>query len=349
MTSLGAERAAHSRFSEKGTCLSRRYQSDGAIHPQATESVFSDSDVDGSIWEEPAAAPGGGAREDDDATAGLVPPHHSSSSLSSKQPARASWRWLHNPTLRRIVDECLQQHTTPKDTDRADPSDPHWRLLEQHTLIAARISSPREAPGGPALPTAERPALCRRLVFPDGSVYAGECRHSVPHGLGAWASPLGTRYQGGWARGLQSGRGVMTWADGSKYEGDWEDGLRHGRGVFSAPDGATYAGHYRADQKCGYGACIWPDGSRYVGDFADDKPHSRLGRWYSPKRGAMYSGCVEGGTRTGLGIYSWTGGRRTAVRSSRSHRRCGARWEREGKGLAVTICRRLLASVGLAK
>lgn len=325
------------------------------------EASYFDGETEHRGWEEPAAAPdrlGYDHYYEDDAAADLVPRIPSILEHPPRHAGRgaATWRWLPDLTLRRVVDGCLRPLSLPEETGKPDPADHRdpgrpiatasWRPQEHCELFP----SIQGGGGGSADEPGEELSLCRhRITYPDGAVYEGECSHGAPHGHGVWTSPRGMRYVGGWAHGLQSGRGALTWPNGSKYEGEFVGGARHGRGVLSAPDGSMYAGHFRGDKMCGYGAYTWRDGSRYVGDFANDKPHSCLGRWYSAKRGAMYVGCVEGGTRTGLGTYWWTGGRRTAVRTSRSHRSCRARWEREGKSLARAMCRRLLASVGLAK
>ena len=66
-------------------------------------------------------------------------------------------------------------------------------------------------------------AFGETYTFPDGSVYEGQLRDGVPHGLGKQVYPNGSTYEGGWKAGLRDGFGKYVWPDGTIYEGGWKD------------------------------------------------------------------------------------------------------------------------------
>jgi len=61
------------------------------------------------------------------------------------------------------------------------------------------------------------------------SVYKGDVRNGVPHGLGVLISTNGWKYFGSWKNGKQHGQGTFIGGDkwyhiGGKSVGEWKDG-----------------------------------------------------------------------------------------------------------------------------
>ena len=55
------------------------------------------------------------------------------------------------------------------------------------------------------------------------SVYKGDVRNGVPHGLGVLISTNGWKYFGSWKNGKQHGQGTYTSQDGTKGKGKFKD------------------------------------------------------------------------------------------------------------------------------
>ena len=80
-------------------------------------------------------------------------------------------------------------------------------------------------------------AFGETYTFPDGSVYEGQLRDGVPHGLGKQVYPNGSTYEGGWKAGLRDGFGKYVWPDGTIYEGGWKDDKYDWFGQYVSSDG----------------------------------------------------------------------------------------------------------------
>ena len=63
-----------------------------------------------------------------------------------------------------------------------------------------------------------------RMVFDDGSVYAGFCLNGLPDGEGECRYVNGEVYRGHWNHGRPSGMGHYTYTNGVVLSGEWEDG-----------------------------------------------------------------------------------------------------------------------------
>ena len=115
-----------------------------------------------------------------------------------------------------------------------------------------------------------------RYVWPDGSVYEGEVRGGIRHGVGVFSGPGGfPMYDGQWCEGRRHGSGVLTYSDGGDvYDGEWENDERSGAGTLTHASGNLYVGAWKADAKNGRGTFHWHDvRERYSGEWRDGKPH----------------------------------------------------------------------------
>ena len=60
--------------------------------------------------------------------------------------------------------------------------------------------------------------------FQDGSVYTGEWKRGIRHGIGEYHWVDGRIYKGQWVDGKAHGYGTETRPDGSiRHDGQWED------------------------------------------------------------------------------------------------------------------------------
>ena len=80
-------------------------------------------------------------------------------------------------------------------------------------------------------------AFGETYTFPDGSVYVGQLRNGVPHGLGKGVFNNGQIYEGEWKSGLRDGFGKYSWPDGTIYEGRWKDDKYDWFGQYVSSDG----------------------------------------------------------------------------------------------------------------
>lgn len=119
----------------------------------------------------------------------------------------------------------------------------------------------------------------------DGSIYRGDWRMNVQHGLGrkeycnsdiydgSWKEGVyegsgsyswsnGNTYIGNWKGGKMCGRGVMKWENGDRFDGFWLNGFRHGSGCYRFADGSYYFGTWTTDLKDGQGT-YYPAGSKH--------------------------------------------------------------------------------------
>ena len=62
--------------------------------------------------------------------------------------------------------------------------------------------------------------------YADGGVYKGALSpNGLPHGIGVWELPDGSRYEGEHDMGYRHGKGVLTLPDGTRKEGRFEKDL----------------------------------------------------------------------------------------------------------------------------
>ena len=119
------------------------------------------------------------------------------------------------------------------------------------------------------------------IKYPDSSIYNGEMKNGVKHGLGILISHNREGYQGDWVNDKREGAGTYYYANENSYAGAWRNNVPHGRGVFAfANNGGAIQGTWKNGAFIeGYGTFTGTDGTVYSGTWADRKLIT-----YSPSR-----------------------------------------------------------------
>ena len=112
-----------------------------------------------------------------------------------------------------------------------------------------------------------------QVTWEDGSKYAGEVKNGLPHGHGAWTSPIGSSYRGGWSNGVFHGQGTYTWRSGDCYTGAYLNGVAEGKGKLSLGNGDVFEGTFAGGLPHGTGAWIYCNNNTYQGEFANGQAH----------------------------------------------------------------------------
>lgn len=87
---------------------------------------------------------------------------------------------------------------------------------------------------------------------PNGSVYEGDFKQGVMHGIGTLTDAAGAVYTGAFSDDRQNGRGRIEYKNGDWFEGNFESGKRQGRGtIYFAAKGAKYHGTWLNDDIVG--------------------------------------------------------------------------------------------------
>jgi hypothetical protein len=164
-----------------------------------------------------------------------------------------------------------------------------------------------------------------RMVFEDGSSYAGRLLAGKKDGFGIFLWPDGAEYRGTFSNGEPNGEGMYLYADGRRKRVAYENGRMTKAFMISNAvrvDGAEfgeydfnghYSGWFRGNKVKGYhphgrGTMKYLNGSVYTGQWENGKMHGNgMIRW---EDGAVYSGQWVYGKRTGHGSYTWATGDR---------------------------------------
>jgi hypothetical protein len=170
-----------------------------------------------------------------------------------------------------------------------------------------------------------------------GSIYEGDWKDSMRHGVGLLTLSSGVEYSGEFFRDSIHGQGVITLIDDSVYtggfhngsfhghgtledestkrvyNGEFENGLRHGDGQETFSDGSRYVGQYQFGKRHGSGVLYDPTGKEiYRGEWCDDLRQGRGHLLYHRHEGSSWEGNYEGdfhcGKFCGMGLYSYTDG-----------------------------------------
>jgi hypothetical protein len=164
-----------------------------------------------------------------------------------------------------------------------------------------------------------------RIVFEDGSCYAGMLAAGKKEGFGIYLWPDGAEYRGEFMDGEPDGEGLYLYADGRRKRVTYVHGkLQNAFMVSNAVriDGAEfgeydfnghYSGWFRGNKVKGYiphgrGTMRYLNGSVYTGQWENGKMHGNGTIVWED--GAVYSGQWERGKRTGRGSYTWATGDR---------------------------------------
>ncbi|KAK9167600.1 hypothetical protein Scep_002791 [Stephania cephalantha] len=142
--------------------------------------------------------------------------------------------------------------------------------------------------------------------FPNGDVYIGIIKGSLPHGEGKYNWSDGTIYEGTWEEGKMSGRGRICWISGATYEGDFSGGFLHGFGIFTGLDGSIYKGTWRMNIQHGSGKKEYSNSDNYDGSWKEGvKDGSGKYDW---SIGNTYIGSWKAGRMCGRGVMKWENG-----------------------------------------
>ena len=145
-------------------------------------------------------------------------------------------------------------------------------------------------------------------VYSDGTIYQGEMRGKLRHGVGRLTFPDESCYEGQWADDKMSGYGVFFFPDGKiAYEGEWQNNKCNGRGVMYNEqitnvtnrgkgkvvkivngDWERYEGGFCNDRWEGEGRLCFVNGDEFCGDFVNDLIHG-FGR-FTNKDGESFEG-----------------------------------------------------------
>ncbi|ORM41307.1 Phosphatidylinositol 4-phosphate 5-kinase 8 [Babesia sp. Xinjiang] len=143
------------------------------------------------------------------------------------------------------------------------------------------------------------------VLLPDGSVYCGQWRGDIRHGLGKHFAMDGTRYVGSFDSNLYDGTGELTYVNGDNFKGIFKAGLRNGKGVMLYANGDTFDGTWRNGLRHGFGVERFADGSVYMGMFKDNRRDGNGELKMS--NGVVYEGMFDNDV-TGQGRMVWPTG-----------------------------------------
>lgn len=140
-----------------------------------------------------------------------------------------------------------------------------------------------------------------RIFFPNGKIYEGEIKNSVPHGKGKMCFDNRESYEGDFAMGEMTGNGTFIFADKTVYNGGMRNGLFNGKGKMKWNNGIEYDGNFLDSTFSGKGKIFNVQGEEYEGNF--DKNEFNGEGIYSFNNGDEYKGNFEYGIKKGRGVY----------------------------------------------
>ena len=140
-----------------------------------------------------------------------------------------------------------------------------------------------------------------RIFFPNGDIYEGEMKNSLPHGRGKLMYKNGESYKGDFKKGEISGRGTFLFEDKTEYSGEIVNGNFNGKGKMKWENGTEYVGNFVDSTLCGNGTITNIQREKYIGDF-DKNEFNGQGKYYF-SNGDEYEGNFEYGIKRGKGIY----------------------------------------------
>jgi hypothetical protein len=138
------------------------------------------------------------------------------------------------------------------------------------------------------------------------SIYIGQVKFSMAHGMGLCTYSSGNSYLGQWVKNQRHGFGTYKFNSGDTYAGDWRMSQRHGNGTFTWATGDVYTGEWRDDKRTGQGVYTWPSGDVYSGSFLASSLHG----WgkFSFSDGDTFEGNIVEGNFNGYGEFKFSSG-----------------------------------------
>ena len=141
-----------------------------------------------------------------------------------------------------------------------------------------------------------------RIFFPNGNIYEGDIRNSVPHGNGMIIFTNQEIYKGDFENGEMTGKGTFIYSDKSYYSGKIKNGVFEGKGSIKWNNGTEYHGNFVNSVLSGKGKMYNNNtGEKYVGYFDKNEFHGE--GVYTYRNGDIYEGYFEYGNRKGRGKY----------------------------------------------
>mmetsp|Transcript_991 Transcript_991/g.1635 ORF Transcript_991/g.1635 Transcript_991/m.1635 type:complete len:458 (-) Transcript_991:72-1445(-) len=170
-----------------------------------------------------------------------------------------------------------------------------------------------------------------------GSVYDGDWKDNMRHGVGVLTFATGLEYRGEFFEDAIHGQGTITLLDSSVYTGSFFNGLFHGNGTLEESaaksvytgefsnglrdgegeegylDGTKYKGEYKNGKRQGFGTLYDAEGNAlYDGSWYEDAWHGKGTLFHHKHAGSSWEGKYEGdlkqGKFCGNGIYTYTDG-----------------------------------------
>ncbi len=150
------------------------------------------------------------------------------------------------------------------------------------------------------------------LTFASGLEYSGEFFKDSIHGQGTIQLIDASVYTGSFFNGLFHGNGTLE--DNAKkvvYSGEFSNGVRDGEGEESYPNDTRYKGEYRNGKRQGFGTLYDSEGNAlYQGNWYEDAWHGNGTLFLHKQAGSSWEGIYEGdfakGKFCGNGIYTYT-------------------------------------------
>lgn len=143
-------------------------------------------------------------------------------------------------------------------------------------------------------------------ILPNGDMYLGSFKRTIPHGKGKYTWSDGTIYEGEWEEGKMTGKGKIGWPSQAKYDGDFSGGYLHGCGTFIGSDGSVYRGSWKMNSQHGIGRKQYPNSDIYDGCWREGVREGS-GR-YAWNNDNIYIGNWKSGRMSGRGVMKWYNG-----------------------------------------
>ena len=141
-----------------------------------------------------------------------------------------------------------------------------------------------------------------RIFFPNGDIYEGKMKNSLPDGEGKLNFANGESYEGDFKQGEMTGQGIFIFSDKTIYIGDIEKGLFNGKGKMKWDNGTEYEGTFIDSSLSGEGIIFNSyQNESYQGMFEKNEFNGNGIYYY--KNGDIYKGNFEFGIKRGNGKY----------------------------------------------
>ena len=143
-----------------------------------------------------------------------------------------------------------------------------------------------------------------RIFLPNGDIYIGEMKNSLPEGKGKYIFANKDIYEGDFKQGDMTGKGIFTYiSDNTIYQGDIEKGFFKGKGKMSWNNGIEYSGDFLDSYLDGEGIITKNiQNEKYHGMFEKNEFNGKGTYYYC--NGDIYEGEFEYGIKSGYGKYT---------------------------------------------